>query len=101
MNNEIGPADEWEATLFTIMHDTVVDHTKSLDYTAIRTAALRWLKEKKLVRFGLKCRASNREMVLDVEQCGDLARVNVDGDLVTFGDAVCIMQEMMGEEASG
>jgi hypothetical protein len=99
MKSTIGPAEEWDAEIFTITPEyKVPDHIQCLEYRTIRTAAFRWLKEGKQVRFGLKCKANNRSIILNVERCRRHVRVNVDGDLVTFGDAVIIMKEKMEEK---
>ena len=100
MRGDVGPAEEWSAEINTGTGPGF-DWVRSQDYNTLHTQALRWLKEKRDVNFTLIRRADGKALIYPVVQREKLARVEVDGDLVTFSDAVCVMKEKLEEETSG
>jgi len=94
MNNKIASVDEWRAELSCGPDEYFTVTT----YPQLRTWARRWLKTSMTVRFSLERRANGHALSFPVELVGDHARVNLNGDRVTFRDAVCIMQEKLEEK---
>jgi len=97
MKNEIGSIKEWRAEISRGPEE----YTAISSYPQLRSLSRHWLKEGSAVRFSLERRASGRALSYPVELVGDHARVNLNGDLITFGDAVCIMQEKLEEADRG
>jgi hypothetical protein len=96
--NRIEPTTEWQAELHSKHTDEWISTN---DYRRLRTESCRWLKEGYSVKFRLKRASSGKVLSYPVELVKDVARVNVDGDLVTFSDAVIIMKEKLEEDPSG
>lgn len=100
MNPVIGSTEEWIAEVYTgsrLPHEWL----SSLHYRNLRAKARGWLKVNHEVYFKLTRRATNRALKYPVELIEDAARVNIGGDLVTFGEAVTIMKRKLEENMSG